>query len=40
MEMHPRGVDVAVSRPLGETGRDAQLDGAIRALLQRLGFAE
>ena len=40
MELHPRGVDVEVSRPLGETGRDAQLDGAIRALLQRLGFAE
>ncbi len=42
MEMHPRGVDVEVSRPLGEaaTGRDTQLDRAIRALLTRLGFAE
>jgi tricorn protease len=41
MEMAPRGVDVEVSRPLGEgTGRDTQLDRAIRVLLQRLGFAE
>ena len=42
MEMHPRGVDVEVSRPLGESaaGRDSQLDRAIRTLLQRLGFAE
>ena len=34
MEMHPRAVDVAVERPLGEdaTGRDAQLDAAIAAL--------
>lgn len=40
MEMHPRGVDVEVTRPLGETGRDSQLDRAIRTLLARLGFAE
>jgi len=42
MEMHPRTVDVEVSRPLGEgaTGRDTQLDRAIRVLLTRLGFAE
>lgn len=42
MEMHPRAVDVAVSRPLGEgaAGRDSQLDRAIRTLLLRLGFAE
>ena len=42
MEMHPRGVDVEVSRPLGEgaTGRDTQLDRAIRVLLTKLGFAE
>lgn len=35
MEMHPRPVDVAVERPLGEdaAGRDAQLDAAIAALL-------
>jgi Tol biopolymer transport system component/C-terminal processing protease CtpA/Prc len=42
MEMHPRGVDVEVTRPLGEglTGRDTQLDRAIRVLLTRLGYAE
>jgi len=43
MEMHPRPVDVEVSRPLGEQatiGRDTQLDRAIRTLLLRLGFAE
>ena len=42
MEMHPRGVDVQATRPLGESaaGRDTQLDRAIRALLTRLGFAE
>jgi C-terminal processing protease CtpA/Prc len=35
MEMHPRAVDIAVERPLGEdaAGRDAQLDAAIAALL-------
>ncbi|HUL71815.1 MAG TPA: S41 family peptidase [Vicinamibacterales bacterium] len=42
MERHPRPVDVAVTRPLGETraGTDAQLDEAIRALLKKLGKAE
>jgi hypothetical protein len=42
MEMRPRGVDIEVSRPLGEgaAGRDTQLARAIRTLLQRLGFAE
>ncbi len=42
MEMHPRGVDVEATRPLGEgaTGRDTQLDRAIQTLLTRLGFAE
>lgn len=42
MEMRPRGVDVEATRPLGEpaTGRDTQLDRAIRALLTKLGFAE
>jgi C-terminal processing protease CtpA/Prc len=42
MEMRPRPVDVEATRPLGEaaTGRDTQLDRAIRALLTRLGFAE
>jgi Tol biopolymer transport system component len=35
MELKPRPVDVAVKRPIGEayTGRDAQLDAAVRTLL-------
>lgn len=35
MEGHPRPVDITVARPLGEsvTGRDAQLDAAIAALI-------
>lgn len=39
MEMHPRPVDVAVSRPLGDAyqGRDSDLDAAVRTLLQQLG---
>jgi len=39
MELHPRPVDVEVVRPVGEsyTGRDAQLDAAVRELLARLG---
>jgi tricorn protease len=39
MEMHPRPVDVAVERPIGEsyTGRDSQLDAAVRELLKILG---
>ena len=39
MELHPRPVDVTVDRPLGEsyTGRDAQLDTAVRELLATLG---
>ena len=38
MEMHPRPVDLAVERPLGETltGRDAQLDAAVKVLLDAL----
>jgi C-terminal processing protease CtpA/Prc len=38
MEMHPRPVDVAVSRPIGEsyTGKDSQLDVAVRELLKEL----
>jgi C-terminal processing protease CtpA/Prc len=42
MEMKPRTVDVPVSRPLGESlaGQDAQLEQAIRTLLQQLGRAE
>lgn len=39
MEMHPRPVDVRVDRPVGEsyTGRDSQLDAAVRELLQQIG---
>lgn len=38
MEMHPRPVDVAVERPIGEwyTGRDSQLDAAVAELLKRI----
>jgi tricorn protease len=38
MEMHPRPVDVEVSRPLGETetGEDAQLKKAVATLLEDL----
>ena len=36
MENNPRPVDIAVSRPIGETytGRDSQLDAAVRELLK------
>lgn len=39
MEMHPRPVDVLVVRPIGEsyTGRDSQLDAAVRELLKEIG---
>ncbi|HVG28422.1 MAG TPA: LpqB family beta-propeller domain-containing protein [Pyrinomonadaceae bacterium] len=39
MELNPRPVDVQVTRPIGETlsGRDSQLDTAVRELLQQLG---
>ena len=39
MEMHPRPVDVLVQRPVGEsyTGKDSQLDAAVKALLDRAG---
>ncbi|HKJ93947.1 MAG TPA: S41 family peptidase, partial [Longimicrobiales bacterium] len=39
MEMHPRPVDVTVIRPLGESysGRDSQLDAAVKTLLSRIG---
>ena len=38
MEMNPRPVDVAVTRPIGEsyTGRDVQLDTAVKELLGQL----
>jgi Tol biopolymer transport system component/C-terminal processing protease CtpA/Prc len=39
MELNPRPVDVPVSRPIGETytGRDSQLDMAVRELIKQLG---
>jgi hypothetical protein len=39
MERNPRPVDVPVSRPIGETltGKDSQLDVAVRELLKQLG---
>lgn len=39
MELNPRQVDVAVSRPIGETmtNKDSQLETAVRELLQELG---
>lgn len=39
MEMHPRPVDIEVVRPVGEsyTGRDSQLDAAVKALLAEIG---
>ena len=39
MEMHPRAVDVPVTRPVGEsyTGKDTQLDAAVAELLKQIG---
>ena len=41
MEMHPRPVDVPVTRPVGESysGKDVQLDTAVAELLKQLGSA-
>ena len=41
MEMHPRAVDVAVTRPVGESysGKDSQLDAAVAELLKQIGPA-
>jgi tricorn protease len=38
MENNPRPVDIAVTRPIGEsyTGKDSQLDAAAKALLAEL----
>ncbi len=38
MENNPRPVDIAVSRPIGEsyTGKDSQLDTAVRELTAQL----
>ena len=39
MEMHPRAVDVPVTRPVGESysGKDVQLDTAVAELLKQIG---
>ena len=39
MELNPRPVDVPVTRPIGETytGKDSQLDAAVRELLKQIG---
>lgn len=39
MEMHPRPVDLAVDKPVGESyqGKDSQLDAAVRELLKEIG---
>jgi tricorn protease len=41
MEMHPRPVDVSVTRPVGESysGKDVQLDAAVAELLKQIGSA-
>jgi C-terminal processing protease CtpA/Prc len=36
MELHPRPVDVQISKPLGETNKDSQLDIAVSELLKQL----
>jgi Tol biopolymer transport system component/C-terminal processing protease CtpA/Prc len=42
MEMHPRPVDVAVTRPVGEsyTGKDVQLDAAVAELMKQIGASK
>jgi C-terminal processing protease CtpA/Prc len=39
MELNPRPVDVPVTRPIGETysGKDSQLETAVRELLKQIG---
>ena len=37
MEMNPRPVDIAVDKPVGEVGRDSQLDAASKELLRQIG---
>jgi len=39
MEGHPRPVDIAVTRPIGETytGKESQLDAAVKELLTEIG---
>jgi C-terminal processing protease CtpA/Prc len=42
MEMNPRPVDITVTRPIGETytGRDSQLDAAVKELMRQAGGRE
>ncbi|MDQ3070577.1 MAG: S41 family peptidase [Acidobacteriota bacterium] len=42
MELNPRGVDIPVTRPLGESkmGKDSQLDTAIASLIKKLPSRE
>jgi tricorn protease len=42
MEMHPRPVDVPVTRPVGESysGKDVQLDAAVSELLKQIGASD
>ena len=42
MEMHPRPVDVPVTRPVGESysGKDVQLDVAVAELLKQIGASD
>jgi tricorn protease len=39
MEMHPRPVDILVTRPVGEsyTDKDSQLDAAVAELIKQIG---
>jgi tricorn protease len=39
MELNPRPVDIPLTRPIGEslTGKDSQLDTAVRELSAQLG---
>jgi tricorn protease len=36
MELHPRPVDIAVSNPIGEAGKDEQLEVAVKELLREI----
>ncbi len=42
MELNPRPVDIPVTRPIGETltGKDSQLDQAVRELLKQVGTGQ
>lgn len=36
MELHPRAVDIQVSKQLGEMDKDSQLDVAVKELLKQI----